>query len=688
MPSARLGWHTLVAVTLALCFIVGPAMLELRDDLGLGQPGLAMGLTLLGAGSASLVGAGISRWIDRSACSALQWRMMMVAVWLLNPVGIVVVSVLTQWRELAWWSALPLAGAISLLSGRLRLAEGEPDWARDGCPPRPSQLVHWLISRVVFVVFPMCLVSFQVALYLPRGDMLPQGPEIGLFVCGGCVLISSKFCTMCHCITRQKLSQAMVLVILLSADWISALHLMELVTDMLKENLLLMHLFVAGIIQWRISASRLKLRPRWARALSRRQARDMNPSGDMELGAHINAHGSGGNDSSDSDDDRGPGSLPDGFHDTMGGVVGLFASQAQTARRQFLCAPRSAFVQGGIVQQAQGGVTGTSMVIMQPISGERTRVAPQAPAPPRPADVAAAAAVDADAGAGVGVVAEPPVAASEETDTASTTTGPASAGSSVSVASHLEIVHEERLCTICQDEIKTGDVVRPLPKCAHVFHAECLERWAKTMREGTRCPTCRRPALARRPADGAISISALEPTEAESSSTRATSRGSSSASSEARGSRPARPSNGSRPNRRATRAAGSVSLSAATNVLRSSLHVSVELAQAALETASGAPEVAAHILIEHRFLLEATYASDPSAVGGSGQVGEGVVEAFIAANPNLVGFDAHLRRHIGALVRSGRLQPRPWAELSATERRELFVTVIQDVVRSGLEERR
>jgi len=80
----------------------------------------------------------------------------------------------------------------------------------------------------------------------------------------------------------------------------------------------------------------------------------------------------------------------------------------------------------------------------------------------------------------------------------------------------LEISQEERLCVVCQEEIQTGEPVRPLPRCGHKFHAQCLERWALAMGESTRCPTCRRPALARKQGQGGTALSSLAPVEAES----------------------------------------------------------------------------------------------------------------------------------------------------------------------------
>mmetsp|Transcript_115894 Transcript_115894/g.322691 ORF Transcript_115894/g.322691 Transcript_115894/m.322691 type:complete len:681 (-) Transcript_115894:84-2126(-) len=677
--APRLWWHTLVAATLLGSFVLGPLVLLLRQELGF--PALALGLTLLAVGCAALLGAAICRGIDRNACSRWQWRSILLAAWLLNPVLVVALAVFTGHLEAAWWSGVPLAFALVVLCGRLQLVEGDPNWAQEGCPPSTAMLVHWFFSRLVFIGIPLCLLSFQVALYLPAFRMLPQGPEVGLFVCGGCILISAKFCVMCACLARQKLSQFFVLVVLLSADWVSSLHLMMLITDELKAALLLAHLLLAGLIQLRAGLARMRLRQRWARAFAQRRAREAGAGNDLldaELGAHANG-GPGGPESTDSDDERGPGSLQDGFHEALAGLLGVPPASAQRLRRQWLCGVRSA-----CVQQDQGGVEGTSV---------------------RDAD---------GSGAGIGLSEMSPTATGAASDSASQESAAAAplagarhpagvaASGEVGQSPALEIPLAEKVCTVCQEEIKSGESVRPMPKCSHVFHAACLEGWAKTMREATTCPTCRRPALARKQADGATSIASLA---ASGSTTREGSQGSArgrtSASAGSRGGEE-RSAQGTAAHTRRVRAsqtpAGRPSgprsgrgynRDSSVATLRHSLGISEALAQAALEISEGAPDVAAHVLLEHRSLLVSSFGGAEAAPRPQrpAEVPAGVLEAVLRANPDLAGAEAALRRHLADLYRDGRLQAASWPELPAAGRVEVFRVLLADVVRR-LEERR
>ncbi|CAK0888758.1 unnamed protein product, partial [Prorocentrum cordatum] len=108
---------------------------------------------------------------------------------------------------------------------------------------------------------------------------------IGLFVCGACVLISAKFCLMCASLARQQIPQAFVLAIMLSADWVSCLHVMSLVEDRVKRRLLLALLAVAGLVQLRATLGRLHLKPRWSRYLMQRRAsRAAGRAGAADLG--------------------------------------------------------------------------------------------------------------------------------------------------------------------------------------------------------------------------------------------------------------------------------------------------------------------------------------------------------------------------------------------------------------------
>jgi len=355
--ASRLRWHTLVAIVLASTGIVAPIALLLPSPIF--EVSSVVGLILLAIACASLIGAAVSRCIPQTSCTRLQWRSMMIAVWLLNPVTLVIVGIRMNYPQLVCWSALPLGLALSLLSGRLALAEGDPEWAQERCPFSIQLCVHWVFSRLVFIGLPTCLLSFQVALYLPEESLLPQTPEIGLFVSGGCILISVKFCAMCACLAHSQIAQVLVLFILLSADWFSSLHLLHFIQDGTKVLMLEVHLLAAGAVQLYTALRRLKLRARWRRALLHRHASDtgVGAEGNTELGMHINLDG---HESSDSDDERGPGSVPDGFHEALVALLGVPPARSQQARRQFLCGLRSA-----VVAQRSAGTAASTDFPMQ-----------------------------------------------------------------------------------------------------------------------------------------------------------------------------------------------------------------------------------------------------------------------------------------------------------------------------------
>lgn len=52
---------------------------------------------------------------------------------------------------------------------------------------------------------------------------------------------------------------------------------------------------------------------------------------------------------------------------------------------------------------------------------------------------------------------------------------------------------EEEMCSICLVELEEEDWVNKLPKCGHLFHAECLDRWLD--RCHFTCPLCRSSLL-------------------------------------------------------------------------------------------------------------------------------------------------------------------------------------------------
>ena len=45
-------------------------------------------------------------------------------------------------------------------------------------------------------------------------------------------------------------------------------------------------------------------------------------------------------------------------------------------------------------------------------------------------------------------------------------------------------------CCICCEDYVEGDVLRLLSKCKHDFHLECLDKWALTLANSTRDPSC------------------------------------------------------------------------------------------------------------------------------------------------------------------------------------------------------
>jgi len=658
----RLFWHGLVAAVLFGSFVVAPLLLLLRETIGV--PAIVLGVGLLGVGCSSLVGAALARGLDPDACTQLQWRVIAVSAWALNPVNVVCAAVLIRHTTFCSWSALPLGAVVLLVTCRLQLADGDHEWTNERCPLRPSVITTWLFSRAVFLGVPMCMLSFQVALYLPETRLLPQGPQIGLFVCGGCVLISAKFCTMCAALARQQLPQALMLVLLILADWVSSMNLLELVSDEVKTDLLLIQLVLAGLIQLRITLARMRL---WQRLLS---------AWSQDAGARVvSVLG----DSSDSDDEHGPGSLAGDFHEALLGVLGIPLGREPHARRQFLCGVRTAVVKGesplpvlaappAVVEM--GGVGGGG-------GGGRERAVPSVPA---------AAGIDLEGGGGTAM---PMLQGQQQGRAAAESLGELEVSETElrDMAPPLEVPESERLCTVCQEKIVTDDKVRPLPKCCHVFHADCVERWARTMRNETRCPTCRRPALTNRPGKGSVSIATLCGNSVDGGDgtpggpRRGSGGGSGEDSARSRSMR-TRPTPPARRPSRSSSARGIYPGHVTT--ICESVNVSEALARAALEAANGVLDAAAHLLLEHRAVLEDIASTAAFSRPSATLPPAGLAEALIAANPHLAGMEAALRHQIGEMRHAGRVGAAVWADLPPAgprSRAEALRAVMQDVSR-------
>nr|KYP75760.1 RING-H2 finger protein ATL3B [Cajanus cajan] len=43
-------------------------------------------------------------------------------------------------------------------------------------------------------------------------------------------------------------------------------------------------------------------------------------------------------------------------------------------------------------------------------------------------------------------------------------------------------------CTVCLSEFEDKDTIKMLPKCAHVFHQQCIDNWLPSHMT---CPICR-----------------------------------------------------------------------------------------------------------------------------------------------------------------------------------------------------
>ncbi|EPZ32439.1 hypothetical protein ROZALSC1DRAFT_30305 [Rozella allomycis CSF55] len=51
-----------------------------------------------------------------------------------------------------------------------------------------------------------------------------------------------------------------------------------------------------------------------------------------------------------------------------------------------------------------------------------------------------------------------------------------------------ETKDDENECSVCKEMFQDGEMIKKIPNCSHIFHADCLDPWLKL--HGT-CPVCR-----------------------------------------------------------------------------------------------------------------------------------------------------------------------------------------------------
>ncbi|KAK9678797.1 hypothetical protein RND81_11G233600 [Saponaria officinalis] len=54
--------------------------------------------------------------------------------------------------------------------------------------------------------------------------------------------------------------------------------------------------------------------------------------------------------------------------------------------------------------------------------------------------------------------------------------------------SNSQLEKDVESCAICLGEFEKGEIVRVLPKCRHVYHEECIDKW---LLRALHCPICR-----------------------------------------------------------------------------------------------------------------------------------------------------------------------------------------------------
>jgi len=62
------------------------------------------------------------------------------------------------------------------------------------------------------------------------------------------------------------------------------------------------------------------------------------------------------------------------------------------------------------------------------------------------------------------------------------------------------------VCAVCLEDVRAGEMVRQLPACRHLFHADCVDAWLRAHRT---CPLCRCDLSPRNPIAKAAAAAAV-----------------------------------------------------------------------------------------------------------------------------------------------------------------------------------
>eukprot|EP00929_Paragymnodinium_shiwhaense_P074526 TRINITY_DN38152_c0_g2_i1.p1 TRINITY_DN38152_c0_g2~~TRINITY_DN38152_c0_g2_i1.p1 ORF type:complete len:755 (+),score=166.95 TRINITY_DN38152_c0_g2_i1:54-2318(+) len=503
----RLRVHSWVAFMLFVSVVVTPLAFLVACFAPPVLHWIALGCFVLGS-SIFLVGIFI-RLVGKDHCSKLQRFLALLASWALNPAMVAAASYQDH-PDLCMCCGMPLGLVLVVFSGFQQTLDVDLVLADDA----GFALIIWFVSRFLCILAPMWLISIQVVLYLPVKIVDPKDHDaMQVLGFGSCLLFSLKCYGACLGFSEGWFLKSLLLIILAVGDLIGLVYLTDTKKDSGKTVALCLNFFVAGVLLMVISLRRMALVMRWSHVLGVWRDRS---SRSLSL-----AHSG---ESSDSEDDSGPGSLPSTFFETLLALIDIPASGTSAAPRTWLSGPRRAIVLSESGTELTSPDCESALVVGGDLAAED--VEPVAsPAASGCGDMALMAlspcvqSLSLLHNDSLGNVGHSASASSSAAVPAACTAGSesTSAASSLVVVSlpptpeleTLRILPELRTCSVCLEDIQTGELVRPLAKCDHKFHAACLERWAGTMHDATRCPTCRRPALAKKGDVGAVSITDL-----------------------------------------------------------------------------------------------------------------------------------------------------------------------------------